>query len=96
VLYEYEVCGTALTSVFGYSRASDMAVQYQVEVLGRDDPASIDTWVSTVFGRKPVRPGYWNFSWEPGHGANVTIHEEVSFDRARQLFVDQQTITPYP
>jgi hypothetical protein len=96
VLFEHEVCGTALTSVLGYSRVSDMAVQYPVEVLGGNDTPSFDTWVATIFGRKPVSPGHWDFTWEPGHGADRKIHEQVSFDRARQLFVDRQEITPYP
>jgi hypothetical protein len=107
VLFEYEACGIALTSALGYSRTSDLAVQYHVEVLGgvelqggagilgtKDAPPRLDLWVATIFGRKPVRPGYWIFAWQPGHGASVTIHEEVSFDRARQLFVDRQTTTP--
>jgi hypothetical protein len=34
VLFEYEFCGNALTSVLGYSQVYDQAVQYQVEVLG--------------------------------------------------------------
>ena len=96
VLFEHEVCGTALTSVLGYSRVYDLAVQYHVEVLSEKDTPSLDTWVPTIFGRKPVRPGYWNFMWEPGRGANVTIHEDVSFDRVRQLFVDKQEIKPAP
>ena len=96
VLFEHEVCGTALTSVLGYSRASDMAVQYRVEVLGGDDTPSFDTWIAAIFGRKPVSPGHWDFTWEPGHGAESTIHERVSFDRARQLFVNKRTITSYP
>ena len=96
VLFEHEVCGTALTSVFGYSRVFDMAVQYRVEVLEGNETPSFDTWVATIFGRKPVSPGLWDFTWEPGHGANVTIHEEVSFDGARQLFVDSQERRPYP
>ena len=96
VLFEYEFCGTALTSVLGYSRVSDRAVQYQVEVLGEGDTLFFDTWVATIFGRKSASPGHWDFTWEPGHGANVTIHEEVSFDGVRQLFVDHQERMPHP
>jgi hypothetical protein len=96
VLFEHEVCGTALTSVLGYSQVSDVAVQYLVEVLRGNDTPSLDTWVATIFGRKPVSPGHWDFTWEPGHGADRKIHERVSFDRARQLFVDQEETTPYP
>jgi hypothetical protein len=90
VLFEYEFCGTPLTSVLGYSRVSDRAVQYQVEVLRSNDMPSLDTWVATIFGRQPVSLGYWDFTWEPGHGANRKIHEQVSFDPASQLFVDRQ------
>jgi hypothetical protein len=95
VLFEYEFCGTALTSVLGYSRVYDRAVQYQVE-LRRGDMLSFDTWVATVFGKQPLSPGHWDFTWDPGHGANQKIHEHVSFDPAGQLFVDQQEITPHP
>ena len=94
VLFEYEFCGTPLTSVLGYSRVSDRAVQYQVEILGSNDTPTLDTWVATIFGRKPASPGHWDFTWEPGHGANRNIHEQVSFDPVDQLFVDRQEIAP--
>jgi hypothetical protein len=96
VLFEYEFCGTALTSVFGYSQAYDRAVQYQVEVSGGKDTPSFDTWVATIFSREPVSPGHWDFSWEPGHGSDRKIHEQVFFDPVRQLFVDHQEITALP
>jgi hypothetical protein len=96
VLFEYEFCGTALTSVLGYSRVYDRAVQYQVELRGSNDTLSFDTWVATTFGKEPVRPGHWDFTWDPGHGANQKIHEQVSFDPVGQLFVDQQEIMPSP
>ena len=95
VLFEYEFCGTALTSVFGYSKVYDRAVQYQVEVLGGNDTLSFDTWVATTFARKPISPGHWDFTWEPGHGSDRRIHEQVSFDPVGQLFLDHQEITPY-
>lgn len=92
VLFEYEFCGIPLTSVLGYSRAGDKVVQYRVEVLSHGT-VSFDTWVATIFGRPPVRPGHWDFTWEPGHGANRKIHEQVSFDPVGEFFVDQQEIT---
>ena len=90
--FEYEFCGTPLTSVLGYSRVSDRAVLYPVEVLGSDDTVNVDNWVATIFGRQPVSPGHWDFTWEPGHGANRKIHEQVTFDSAGQFFVDRQEI----
>lgn len=96
VLFEYEFCGTALTSVLGYSRVLDRAVQYQVEVISNNERPSLDTWVAAIFGRQPVSPGHWDFTWEPGHGADRKIHERISFDAVSQLFVDRQEITPYP
>ena len=96
VLFMYEACGIAATSVFGYSRQFDRAVQYGVEIVHNSQESKIQVWVGQIFAAKPVRPGYWDFTWNPGHGADVKIHEQVSFDRARQLFVDKQEITPYP
>ena len=52
------------------------------------------TKTATIFGRQTVSPGHWDFTWEPGHGANRKIHEQVSFDPVNQLFVDRQEITP--
>ncbi len=94
VLFEYEFCGTPLTSVLGYSRVFDRAIQYEVEVLSSNDRPRRDTWVAAIFSRQPVRPGHWDFTWEPGHGANRKIHEQVSFDSVNQAFVDLQQITP--
>jgi hypothetical protein len=96
VLFEYEFCGTALTSVLGYSRVYDRAVQYQVELRGSSGTLNFETWVATIFGKQPVSPGHWDFTWDPGHGANRKIHEQVSFDPVGQLFVDQQEITSNP
>jgi len=28
-------------------------------------------WVMQVFARAPVRPGYWQFKWEPRHGSEA-------------------------
>ena len=94
VLFEYEFCGTPLTSVLGYSRVFDRAVQYEVEVLSTNDRPGRDAWVAAIFGRRMVSPGHWDFTWEPGHGARRKIHEQVSFDPVNQVFVDRQEITP--
>ena len=93
VLFEYGACGIASTSVFGYSPRSQRAVQYRVEVNGR---RKTEAWVEQIFGVDPILPGFWDFTWEPGHGADVMIHEQVSFDKVRQSFVDKQKITSYP
>ena len=94
VLFEYEFCGIPLTSVLGYSRVSDKAVQYQVDVLASDAAPGRETWVAAIFGRQPVRAGHWDFIWEPGHGAKRKIHEQVAFDPVSQSFVEYQEITP--
>lgn len=89
VLFEFEVCSISLTSALGYSRKSDRAVQYGVETLNQDGKPEIVPWVEQVFGRKPDRPGHWDFNWQPGHGVDATVPEEVSFDPAKQVFVRQ-------
>jgi hypothetical protein len=53
---------------------------------------AIGLWVDQIFARKPERPGRWDFTWEPGHGRDCEIHDEVSLGAARQLFVDKQTV----
>jgi hypothetical protein len=94
VLFEYYVCGTALTAVFGYSKRTDTAVRFQLEISDGRETREV-SWVPHTFSEKPVRPGYWNFTWEPGHGADSWIHEEVSFNQTRQLFVNHLSIKPY-
>ena len=94
VLFEYEACGAALTSVFGYSPGSDRVQQYQVEVHEGGKPPQLSSWVPHAFGENPHRPGVWDFTWEPGHGSDCTIHEQVSFDPERRVFVDLMKITP--
>jgi hypothetical protein len=96
VLFEYAACGIVSTSVFGYSPRFDRATQYSIEVLNPNQKPEIQFWVDQVFAKQPSRPGYWNFTWDPGHGSESTIHEQVSFDRERQLFVDNQETRPYP
>jgi hypothetical protein len=92
VLFEYYVCGTSLTTVLGYSPKSDRAVQYRLEISEQHKNRQVVSWVPHIFSEKPSHPGYWDFTWEPGHGADCTIREQVSFDRVRQIFVDDREI----
>jgi hypothetical protein len=92
VLFEYSACGIAETAVLGYSQSRDAAVQYGVETSGTGAKEELVSWVEHTFGEKPIRPGIWNFSWDPGHGSESRIHEEVSFDPRRQMFVDHTTL----
>ena len=96
VLFEYEVCGTALTTVLGYSGRNDAVVHFRVEISNPGEKLAVFSWVPHLFQERPIRPGQWDFTWEPGHGADCWIHEQVSFDPARQLFVNHRNITPYP
>jgi hypothetical protein len=89
VLFEYEACAISLTTVLGYSPKSDRAVQYGVERLTESGKPEVVSWVEQVFGAKPIRPGHWDFTWEPGHGAEGSIHERVAFDQRKQVFVKQ-------
>ena len=95
-LFEYEACGVSLTTVLGYSRNTDTAKQFRVEVVEPSEKAELVTWIPHLFGEKPFQPGRWNVTWDPGHGCDCTIQEEVAFDVSRQLFVDRRKVTPYP
>ena len=96
VLFMYSACGIVSTSVFGYSAQSDRAIQYPVEIFDKKRKPEVKFWVEQVFAKTPIRPGYWDFTWEPGHGLEEVIHEQVSFDKVRQLFVDKRTMRTYP
>jgi hypothetical protein len=96
VLFEYQVCGIALTTASGYSSKSDTAIQFPVEIAAAGQKAQVVSWVPHLFREKPLRPGHWDFTWEPGHGANERVRDQVTFDRKRQIFVDRRKITPYP
>ena len=94
VLFMYQACGIVATSVFGYQVRSDRVVQYPVAVTeGRSKP-TVRTWVWQVFGAEPSKPGQWDYSWNPGHGADLRFRERVLFDKGRQRFVLQHTETP--
>jgi TPR repeat protein len=94
VLFAYQACGIASTSVIGYSQQSDTVVQYPVEVVQSGQEPIIGIWVEQIFGWDPVRPGHWDFTWDPGHAAKAKFHEQVSFDPVRQLFVDKHESDP--
>jgi hypothetical protein len=96
VLFEHIACGIVNTSVFGYNPTADKAVQYQIETLEGKHKPTLSTWVPQIFATPPTRSGYWRFTWEAGHGDWFWNHEEVSFDRGRQLFVRSLNQEPYP
>lgn len=93
-LFVYAACGIADTAVLGYDPKADRAVHYSVEVRTPDSDPEVKLWVGQIFATQASRPGLWDFTWNPGHGLEVTFHEHVTFDAKRRMFVDQQTVTP--
>ncbi|MGD0499718.1 MAG: hypothetical protein ABSC23_14920 [Bryobacteraceae bacterium] len=92
VMFMYGACGIAETGAFGYDRSSDRALQYPVEVRSGNGAAETELWPDQIFAERPNRPGHWSFTWEPRHGSEDIVHEEVSFDPARLVFVDYRQI----
>ncbi len=93
VLFEYDACGLVTTSVLGYQQTSDHVVQYPIETRDREGKVeSTSFWAQQVFSVQPIRPGYWQFTWGPGHGVDDIVDSKVSFDRTRQVFVDESIV----
>jgi hypothetical protein len=92
VFFDYVACGIVSGSVFGYRPDEDTVVEYPIEIrtAGKTTEAQ---WLDQVFSSKPVRPGVWSHTWRPGHGSDAIIHDDVTFDRARQLFIDRRRVT---
>jgi hypothetical protein len=92
VFFDYVACGIVAGSVFGYRADQDTIVQYPIEIraAGKTSEAR---WLDQVFSSKPVRPGVWSHTWRPGHGSDAIIHDDVTFDRARQIFIDRRRVT---
>jgi len=88
-LLMFQAFGLASTGAFGYEVRFDRLVQYPVET-GSEKPT---LWTLMVFAEEPLRPGHWHFTWAPGHGDPATYVEEVSFDRARRVFVQSTRIS---
>lgn len=93
VLSEYIACGIASTAVLGYSGRRDAAMQYRIESwqAGRRE---VHWSVWHAFLHKPVRPGYWKFRWTAGHGMEVWLNQEITFDWRRQVFVQRIRTSP--
>ena len=91
-LLVFEAYGIASTAVFGYEPNSDLVVQYPIEILHSSKRPLTTLWTEQVFATEPVRPGFWKFTWEPGHGDPGIFDEEVSFDRTRRLFVQKEAV----
>jgi hypothetical protein len=96
VLFDYVNCGGAAGTVVGYSPRSDRAMQYSVEIITGDDKPKTELWAERIFETRRIRSGYRDFTWDPGYGCFCTSHEHISFDKARQVFMDKHTVTPYP
>lgn len=93
VVFMYDACGIVSTSVLGYAPDSDRVLQYPVEVADSDG-SHVEIWVEQIFATRQTSPGHWKFSWRPGHGTDYVLHEDVSFDRTRKMFVERQTVSP--
>ena len=93
-LFDYEACGLVWTTALGYSPRTDAAVQYRVAVT-HGGHTEVGWWAEQIFGMKPTRPGHWNRTWYPGHGADFQIHDEVTFDPIKQVFLDKRRDEPY-
>ncbi len=91
-LLMYIACGALNTGALGFNQRSGLAVQYPVELIVGDRTPEVQLWVSQVFAQQPIRPGRWSFTWRPGHGSEEIIHDEVSFDPSRQMFIDRREI----
>ncbi len=95
-LFAYQACGIVSSGVFGYQQSPTKVVKYPIEVHDAGG-THMQEWVAKVFSIDPVRPGHWNFTWAMGHGSDAKLHEEVSFDPSRQMFVESETsIEPGP
>jgi hypothetical protein len=86
-LFIYDACGIASASLYGYRPAKDRVVRYEIEVIERGKKNTTSS-ASVIFSSRAVRPGYWSFEWDPGHGSDVTYREIVRFDPKRQIFMN--------
>ena len=96
VLFDHVASGIAAGSVLGYSSRSDTAVQYPVELTQNKFNPVVQLWAVQAFDRKPLRAGYWKFTWEARHGEMEWIDEEVHFDAGRQLLWRERLHGPIP
>lgn len=94
VLASYMACGITGTSVFGYSSRKDQAIQYQVEIIEDGEKPELIWWAPRIFHARSGRPGKWDYTWDPGHGCDCVIHDQVEFDLERQIFVDRHRVNP--
>jgi len=93
-LFIYDACGIVTSGAFGYSATLDEAVQYPVLSVVDGNEEGLNPWVQQIFAREPVSPGQWKFNWKIGHGSDDVFNEDVSFDRARQRFVERRSLVP--
>lgn len=94
-LFEVENCTLVKTSLFGYSKAKDRAIQYPIHLIQtegtgvtiRDSP-----WLDHFMLQKPIRPGVWK--WEYQYHVGGLTHFDIHYDPAREAFEGQVKIDP--
>jgi hypothetical protein len=92
-LFAYVACGIVDSSVFGYSIEEDRVVQYRVNVYTNGHGPKQHSWIQQVFAVKPVARDHWDFTWQPGHGTETNIHDNVVFDKKMKMFIENETIS---
>jgi hypothetical protein len=95
-LFDYEECGQAATGAFGYSVTADQVMQFPIEMKAVGWPPRVQMWATQIFAIYPQTPAHWRITWQPAHGSDASITDDVSYEPTSRKFVDQRTITRAP
>ncbi len=94
-LARYVNCEELETALIGYDAKRDRMRQYEVEEIEPGERPYRSLWITGLFLRPQSGPGAWKYGFDMGHGADVHLDWDVRFDKARQVFVNRQKVTPW-
>jgi hypothetical protein len=95
-LFNAESCQGVGTTLIGYSRKTDKAVQYPVHLQITENGkrrTSVEKWVDSVFSTEPVSPGRWKFEIDYRGRAGTLDKYEVTYNREKERFEGTVTST---
>jgi hypothetical protein len=88
VLFDAISCMGLETTLIGYSPFQDKVVQYPIklEIYDKEQYVQESHWADYLFGKKPLKPGYWKYEVDYRGRGGFLCKYEVHYNKKTDTF----------